>query len=184
MESVPPPTERGLPPIRGNSHYGLQLRRPCRMASGMLGFAAGGSHQRPQKGGRMHMATLRAFVLGLAVSALVVTPALAKGGGGGGGGGGGAGGGGAPGGGNGAGPAAGGGHGNGQGVGEGAGAGSGVTTGAGRGTAITAPGSQHRSSTASQRLSTPLPGKANPGSEVTPCMGRVGTVPTTPGQTP
>ena len=129
----------------------------------------------------MRMATLRAFVLGLAVSALVVTPALAKGGGGGGGGGGGAG---APGGGNGAGPAASGGQGNGHGVGEGAAAGSGITTGAGRGTAITAPGSQHRSSTASQRLSAPGPGKANPTSGVKPGMGRVGTVPTTPGQTP
>jgi len=127
------------------------------------------------------MATLRAFALGLAVSALVVTPALAKGGGGGGGGGGGAG---APGGGNGAGPAASGGQGNGHGVGEGAAAGSGITTGAGRGTAITAPGSQHRSSTASQRLSAPGPGKANPTSGVKPGMGRVGTVPTTPGQTP
>jgi len=129
------------------------------------------------------MATLRAFVLGLAVSALVVAPALAKGGGGGGGGG-------AAGGGNGAGPAAGGGpgngggHGNGHDVGEGGGGASGITTGAGRGTALTAPGSQHRSSTASQRLSAPGPGKANPTSGVKPGMGRVGTVPTAPGQTP
>lgn len=133
------------------------------------------------------MAMFRAFVLGLAVSALVVGPALAKGGGGGGGGGGGA----AGGGGNGAGAAAGGGPGNGNGggpgnghgVGEGGGAGNGITTGAGRGTAITAPGSQHRSSTANQRLSTPVPGKADPTSGVTPGMGRVGTAPTTPGQT-
>jgi len=124
------------------------------------------------------MAMFRAFVLGLAVIALVVTPVLAKGGGGGGAGGG------AGGGGNGAGPAAGGGHGNGHGIGEGAGGSSGFTTGAGRGTAITAPGSRHRSETASQRLSTPAPGKASPTSGVKPGMGRVGTVPTTPGQTP
>ncbi len=123
------------------------------------------------------MTMLRTLVLGLAVSALVVTPALAKGGGGGGGGG-------SAGGGNGAGPAGAGGPGNGHGVGEGAGGDNGITTGAGRGTAITAPGSQHRSSTASQRLSTPVPGKANPTSGVKPGMGRVGTVPTTPGQTP
>jgi hypothetical protein len=131
----------------------------------------------------MRMATLRAFVLGLAVTALVVAPALAKGGGGGGGGG-------AAGGGNGAGSAAGGGpgngggHGNGHGVGEGGGGASGIKTGAGRGTALTAPGSQHRSTTASQRLSASRPGKANPTSGVKPGMGRVGTVPTTPGQTP
>src|SRR5206468_2337477 len=106
------------------------------------------------------MAMFRAFVLGLAVIALVITPAFAKGGGGGGGGGGG----------NGSGPAASGGHGNGQdnghgnghGVGEGAGSPRGFTTGAGRGTALTAPGSQHRSPTATQRLSTPRPGKADP----------------------
>jgi hypothetical protein len=67
----------------------------------------------------------------------------------------------------------------------GAGTPNGITTGAGRGTALTAPGSQHRSSTASQQLSTPTPGKAQPGSGVAPGMGRVGTVPTTPGhQTP
>jgi hypothetical protein len=119
------------------------------------------------------MAMFRAFVLGLAVSALVVAPALAKGGGGGGGGGGAAGGGG-----NGNGGVAG----NGHGVGEGNGAGTGITTGAGRGTAITAPGSQHRSSTANQRLSTPVPGKADPTSGVKPGMGRVGTAPTTPAQ--
>ncbi len=153
------------------------------------------------KGGLTHMATFRAFVLGLAVIALVAGPAIAKGGGGGGGGGAGGGGGGAGGGGNGAGPAAsGGGHGNGNGngngngagsgqgnghgVGEGAGGASGFTTGAGRGTALTAPGSQHRSPTATQRLSTPTPGKASPTSGVKPGMGRVGTVPTTPGQTP
>ena len=137
------------------------------------------------------MGTFRAFVLGLAVIALVVSPALAKGGGGGGGGGG-AGGGGN---GNGGGPAAGSpgngqanGHGNdqgnGHGVGQGAGGSSGFTTGAGRGTALTAPGSRHRSETATQRLSTPSPGKANPPSGVRPGIGRVGTVPTTPGQTP
>ena len=50
----------------------------------------------------MRMATLRAFVLGLAVIALVAGPAIAKGGGGGGGGGAGGGGGGAGGGGGGA----------------------------------------------------------------------------------
>ncbi len=130
----------------------------------------------------MHMAIIRTLVLGLAVSALVMTPAFAKGGGGGGGGGGG----------NGSGPAASGGHGNGQdngpgnghGVGEGAGSPNGIATGAGRGTALTAPGSQHRSSTANQRLSTPGPGKADPKSGVTPGRGRVGTVPTTPGHTP
>jgi len=133
------------------------------------------------------MGTFRAFVLGLAVIALVVSPALAKGGGGGGGGGG------AAGGGNGGGPAAGSpgngqanGHGNdqgnGHGVGQGAGGSSGFTTGAGRGTALTAPGSRHRSETATQRLSTPSPGKANPPSGVRPGKGRVGTVP--PGQTP
>lgn len=123
----------------------------------------------------MHMLTLRALVLGLAVSALVATPALAKGGGGGGGGG-------AGGGGNGAGPA--GGHGNGHGIGQGGGPPSGVTPGAGRDTALTAPGSQHRSSNASQRLSAPGPGKADPRSGVKPGRGRVGTAPTTPGQTP
>jgi hypothetical protein len=139
------------------------------------------------------MATFRALILGLAVIALVAGPALAKVGGGGGGGGGGGAGGGGNGGGNGAGPAAsGGGHGNGQGngnanghgLGEGGGASSGFTTGAGRGTALTAPGSQHRSPTATQRLSTPAPGKASPPSGVKPGMGRVGTVPTTPAQTP
>ena len=132
----------------------------------------------------MHMATFRALLLGLTVVALVAGPALAKGGGGGGGG--------AGGGGNGSGPASSGGPGNGQGngnanghgVGEGGGASSSFTTGAGRGTALTAPGSQHRSERATQRLSTPTPGKASPTSGVKPGMGRVGTVPTTPGQTP
>src|SRR5207244_8210561 len=90
------------------------------------GFCRGRFASAPSKGGRMRMATLRAFVLGLAVSGLGVTPALAKGGGGGGGGGGGAG---APGGGNGAGPAADGGPGTGHGGGDGAAAGSGITTG-------------------------------------------------------
>jgi len=130
----------------------------------------------------MHMVMLRAFVLGLAVSALVITPALAKGGGGGGGGGGG----------NGAGPGASGGpnggqasgHDNGNGAEQGAGSPHGFTTGAGRGTALTAPGSQHRSPTATQRLNTPNPGKADPKSGVTPGRGKVGTVPTTPGHTP
>src|SRR5580765_2983075 len=64
--------------------------------------------QRPQRR-PAHMATFRAFVLGLAVIALVAGPAFAKGGGGGGGGGAGGGGGGAGGaggGGNGPGPAA------------------------------------------------------------------------------
>src|SRR5215510_9145248 len=121
------------------------------------------------------MAMWRAFVLGLAVSALVITPAFAKGGGGGGGG-------------NGSGPAASGGPnggpGNGHGVGPNAGPPSGIDTGAGRGTALTAPGSQHRSPTANQRLSTPTPGKADPKSGVTPGKGRVGTVPTTPGHAP
>ena len=56
--------------------------------------------------------------------------------------------------------------------------------GAGRGTAISAPGSQHRSSKATEQLSTPTPGKANPPSGVTPGRGNVGTVPTTPGQAP
>jgi hypothetical protein len=51
--------------------------------------------------------------------------------------------------------------------------------GNGRGTAITAPGSQHRSDTATGRLSAPSPGRANSG--VMPGFGRVGTVPTTPG---
>src|SRR5262245_64519305 len=131
------------------------------------------------------MATFRAFVLGLAVWALVITPAFAKGGGGGGGGGG-----------NSAGPAGNGGpnggqanghdngHGNGQGAEQGAGSPHGFTTGAGRGTALTAPGSQHRSSTATQRLNTPNPGKADPKSGVTPGRGKVGTVPTTPGHAP
>jgi hypothetical protein len=57
----------------------------------------------------------------------------------------------------------------------------GHVVGSGRGTAITAPGSQHRSSTATGRLSTATPGNAHPTSGVTPGFGRVGTVPTTPG---
>jgi hypothetical protein len=126
------------------------------------------------------MATLRALLLGLAVITLAAGPALAKGGGGGGGGGAGGGGG------NGGGPAASGGQGNGNANGHGLpdGTGSGHTTGAGRGTAVTAPGSQHRSSTATQRLSTPSPGKAAPPTGVRPGMGRIGTVPTTPGHAP
>jgi hypothetical protein len=111
------------------------------------------------------MALFRALVVGIAVSALAVAPALAKGGGGGGGNGGG----------NGGGAAAGGN------VGSPA---SSPATGAGRGTAISAPGSQHRSSKATEQLSTPTPGKANPPSGVTPGMGKVGTVPTTLGQAP
>src|SRR6266851_4423341 len=59
--------------------------------------------------------------------------------------------------------------------------GTGIAVGNGRGTAINAPGSQHRSGTATGRLSAPTPGRANPPSGVTPGFGRVGTVPTTPG---
>jgi hypothetical protein len=55
----------------------------------------------------------------------------------------------------------------------------GHTVGAGRGTALTAPGSAHRSATATARLSSPK--NANPPSGVVPGFGRVGTVPTTPG---
>jgi hypothetical protein len=126
------------------------------------------------------MTGFRTFVLALGVIAFVAGPALAKGGGGGGGGG--AGGGGAAAGGNGGGN--GGGHGGGHGVAAGQSdtdGGSSHTVGAGRGTAITAPGSRHRSDTATARLSTPRPGHANPPSGVTPGFGRVGTVPTTPG---
>jgi hypothetical protein len=120
------------------------------------------------------MTILRALVLGIAVSALVVSPALAKGGGGGGGGGGNGGGGG--------GGVAAGGNGGGHGVGgDTAGSAGSHSVGAGRGTAISAPGSAHRSSTATEQLSTPAPGKASPPSGVTPGGGRVGTVPTTPG---
>jgi hypothetical protein len=54
----------------------------------------------------------------------------------------------------------------------------GHTVGGGRGTALTAPGSVHRSDNATARLSSPKP--ATP-SGVTPGLGRVGTVPTTPG---
>jgi hypothetical protein len=57
----------------------------------------------------------------------------------------------------------------------------GHSVGAGRGTAITAPGSAHRSDRAAGRLSSPTPGNANPPSGVTPGLGLVGTVPTTPG---
>ena len=123
------------------------------------------------------MTMMRALVLGIAVSALVVSPALAKGGGGGGGGGG-------NGGGSGGGAAAGS-NGAGQGaVGNAGGAGADHAVGAGRGTAISAPGSQHRSTTATERLSAPTPGKATPPSGVTPGKGKVGTVPTTPGHKP
>jgi hypothetical protein len=142
------------------------------------------------------MTAYRTFVLALAVTVLAAGPALAKGGGGGAGGGaGGAGGGGGAAGGNaggngggngnaggnGNGVAAGQGGGNGQSVGAGQSGGPGHTVGAGRGTALTAPGSQHRSDTATGRLSSPTPGQANPPSGVTPGFGHVGTVPTTPG---
>lgn len=136
------------------------------------------------------MTGLRVFVIALAVTALTVGPALAKGGGGGGGGGGaGGGGGGAAGaagsnaGGNGGGVGGGNGGGHGDGVvnGHNDGPASGHEVGGGRGTAITAPGSLHRSDTATGRLSAPTPGRANPPSGVTPGFGRVGTVPTTPG---
>src|SRR5260370_11967975 len=149
---------------------------------------------------RCDMTGFRMFVLALVMTALTATPALAHGGGGGGGGGaGGGGGGGGNGGGKGGGNGAGNGNGNagGNGVGNGGGHGSGHgdgiaaqrdsdggrghVVGSGRGTAITAPGSQHRSSTATGRLSTATPGKAHPSSGVTPGLGRVGTVPTTPG---
>ena len=59
--------------------------------------------------------------------------------------------------------------------------GRGHVVGSGRGTALTAPGSQHRSGTATGCLSSPTPGNAHPSSGVTPGFGRVGTVPTTPG---
>jgi hypothetical protein len=77
----------------------------------------------------------------------------------------------------------------GGGVGGGGGHGAGVSNGpqsghevgGGRGTAITAPGSVHRSDTATGRLAAPTPGRASPPSGVTPGFGRVGTVPSTPG---
>ena len=120
------------------------------------------------------MRMMRALLLGVAVSALVISPALAKGGGGGGGGGGNGGGGG--------GGAAAGGNGGGHGVsGNVSAPAADHAVGAGRGTAISAPGSEHRSPTATDRLSAPTPGKADPSSGVTPGQGKVGTVPTTPG---
>jgi hypothetical protein len=106
-------------------------------------------------------------ILSTLLFVLAASPALAKGGGGGGGGGG----------------AGGGNAGGGASAGHGAGIGN-DTTGAGRDTALSAPGSQHRSSTATGRLTTSTPGKANPPSGVIPGGGRRGTVPTTPGQTP
>ena len=139
------------------------------------------------------MTGFRVFVLALVMTALTATSALAHGGGGGGGGGAGGGGGGAgAGGGNGGGNAGGngvgngGGHGGGHGDGIAAGqsdsdGGKGHIVGDGHGTALSAPGSHHRSSTATGRLSTSLPGKAHPSSGVTPGFGRVGTVPTTRG---
>src|SRR5712671_6765905 len=148
-------------------------------------------------GRRCDMTGFRMFVLALVMTALTATPALAHGGGGGGGGGAGGGGGGAgAGGGNGAGNGNGnaGGNGVGNGGGHGGGHGDGIAAGqsdsdggrghvvgSGRGTALTAPGSQHRSGTATGRLSSPTPGNAHPSSGVTPGFGRVGTVPTTPG---
>ena len=131
------------------------------------------------------MTGFRVFVLAVVITALAATPVLAHGGGGGGGGGAGGGGGGA-----GAGAGAGGGNGGGHGGGHGDGiaagqsdsdGGRGHVVGSGRGTALTAPGSQHRSGTATGRLSSPTPGNAHPSSGVTPGFGRVGTVPTTPG---
>jgi hypothetical protein len=124
---------------------------------------------------------LRTTVLVLLALLLAVAPALAKGGGGGGGGGGA--------GGAGAGNSSGG-HGGGNGVGHGAEPTAGgpaaeqtadVSLGAGRATAISNPGSAHRSDTATQNLSAPTPGKADPHSGVTPGSGRIGTVPTTRG---
>ena len=114
------------------------------------------------------MTTIRTLVLGIAVSALVVSPALAKGGGGGGNGGGGGG-------------AAAGSNAGGRGVGNVGGSAADHAVGAGRDTAITAPGSEHRSTTATERLSAPTPGKADLRSGVTPGKGKIGTVPTTPG---
>ncbi len=150
--------------------------------------------------GGFDMAWYRKLALALALIALVVAPAFAKGGGGGGAGGGGAGGGGAAAGGgvaaSGAAVSGGGGGAGGQGGTGGHGGGTvdgSVTTGqshaspggrvvgAGRGTALTARGSRHRSSTATRHLSTSMPGKANPSSGVIPGLGKVGTVPTTPG---
>jgi hypothetical protein len=54
------------------------------------------------------------------------------------------------------------------------------STGAGRGTALSAPGSAHRSGTATRNLSASTPGRANPPSGVSPGQGMLGTVPTTP----
>jgi hypothetical protein len=53
--------------------------------------------------------------------------------------------------------------------------------GNGRGTALTAPGSVHRSDNATARLSAP---KSATPSGVVPGLGRIGTVPTTPGHQP
>src|SRR6266581_2834623 len=121
------------------------------------------ANPRSQEGGA-DMTVLRMLTLALAITALTIAPALAHGGGGGGGGGG---------------------QGNGGvATGDNAGPGGGMAVGAGRGTALSAPGSQHRSNTATEHLSTPTPGRANPRSGVTPGRGRVGTVATTPGQAP
>ena len=97
---------------------------------------------------------LRTTLLMLLTLLLAVAPALAKGGGGGGGG---------------------------NGGGHGPAAANGVSPGAGRGTALSNRGSAHRSDTATENLSAPTPGKADPTSGVTPGFGRVGTVPTTRG---
>lgn len=112
------------------------------------------------------MTVFRAFVLALAAIVLTVAPALARGGGGGG--------------------AAGGGDHGGGGValGHSEGPGSGVSRGGGRDTAKSTPGSKHRSTTATKRLSAPTPGKANPPSGVIPGKGKTGTVPTTSGHGP
>ena len=56
-----------------------------------------------------------------------------------------------------------------------------VFAGGNLGTALSNRGSAHRSDTATENLSAPTPGKADPTSGVTPGFGRVGTVPTTRG---
>jgi hypothetical protein len=73
------------------------------------------------------------------------------------------------------------GQGNGNGPSVNSGHGNAGEVGGGRGTALTAPGSVHRSDTATSRLSSPTPGNASPSNGVTPGFGHVGTVPTTPG---
>src|SRR6266567_2990922 len=142
------------------------LLQASRWVAGKKRGAISGPSANPgsQEGGA-DMTVLRMFTLALAITALTVAPALAHGGGGGAGGGGGGGGG--------AGAGGGGGHGNGGvATGDNAGPGGGMAVGAGRGTALSAPGSQHRSNTATEHLSTPTPGRANPRSGVTPGRGR------------